>query len=150
MLGKATILLKKHPQWIPPGLFRAPLLIASSITWMRKLSLLHPRNLLDCLRPAVLPLQQIVGWLKSPMKVRVCKHNAVSGCLQKASCTCSSESGGLQQDTHYSVIHTGLLFNPHSQDLSWLTIHAQAELCAFQLLSYREGNFISLPSWSLS
>jgi len=48
----------------------APLPIGSSITWRRMLSSIHSRNLLDFLCLAVLSLQQILGWLKSPMRTR--------------------------------------------------------------------------------
>lgn len=35
---------------------------------------MHSRNLLDCLYPAVLSLQQILGWLKPPIKTMACEH----------------------------------------------------------------------------
>ena len=47
----------------------APLLVGSSITWRRKLSSTHSRNLLDCLHPAVLSCQQTSGWLKPSWQV---------------------------------------------------------------------------------
>ena len=59
----------------------APLLNGSSINWKRKLSSVHSRNLLDCLCHAVLSLQQISGWLKSPMRTRACECEAAPICL---------------------------------------------------------------------
>ena len=72
---------------------KAPLHISSSITCVRKLLSMPSRNLLDCLCPAVLSLQQISGWLKIPMRISACKCEAHSSCLKKASSTLSSWSG---------------------------------------------------------
>lgn len=60
---------------------RAPLLFGPSITWVRKLSTTCSRNLLDCLRPAVLSLQLISGRLKSPVRTRACEREAAPICL---------------------------------------------------------------------
>ena len=47
-----------------------PLLINSSTTCIRKLSLLLCRNFLDCVCLAVWSFQQMSGWLKTPMRTR--------------------------------------------------------------------------------
>jgi len=52
------------------------LLVGSSITWRRKLSSTHSRNLLDCLCPAMLSLEKMSGWLKSTMRIRAFEHEA--------------------------------------------------------------------------
>ncbi|XP_051465178.1 bromodomain-containing protein 9 isoform X8 [Apus apus] len=52
------------------------LLTGSSTTWKKKLSSLHSRNHLDCWCLVVLPLQQMLEWLKSPMRTRACDHQA--------------------------------------------------------------------------
>ncbi|KAK4823759.1 hypothetical protein QYF61_006055 [Mycteria americana] len=40
-----------------------------SITWLKKLSLMHSRSVLDCLQLAVLLFQQMLGWLKFPSRI---------------------------------------------------------------------------------
>lgn len=49
-----------------------PLIVDSLISFVRNLSSMHSPNP-DCLCPALLLLQQILGWLNSPPKTRVCK-----------------------------------------------------------------------------
>ncbi|KAK4814209.1 hypothetical protein QYF61_012548 [Mycteria americana] len=44
-----------------------------SNTWIKKLSSMHSRSLLDCLQLAVLLFQQMSGWLKSPSRTRACE-----------------------------------------------------------------------------
>lgn len=56
-------------------------LVSCSITRVRRLSL-HSRNLLDCMCPAVLSLQQISGWWKSLMRTRIYEYE-VSFCYPK-------------------------------------------------------------------
>lgn len=43
---------------------------------IRKLLLMHSRNLLDCLCPAVLSLKWIIRWSKFCRRTRACKHNS--------------------------------------------------------------------------
>lgn len=70
-----TVFFNLHiPNDLPSPLFvsmrssRAPLLSDSFITCVRQLSSLHSRNLLDCLCPPGLSLQQALGCLKSPWR----------------------------------------------------------------------------------
>ncbi|KAK4829867.1 hypothetical protein QYF61_007259 [Mycteria americana] len=51
-------------------------LVELSITWLKKLSSMHSRSLLDCLWLAMLLFQQTLGWLKSPSSTRACEHDA--------------------------------------------------------------------------
>ncbi|KAK4829570.1 hypothetical protein QYF61_005239 [Mycteria americana] len=51
-------------------------LVGLSITWLKKLSSMHARSLLDCLQLAVLLFQQMSGWLKSPSRTRACERDA--------------------------------------------------------------------------
>lgn len=60
---------------------RSPLLIESSVTWRRKLSSVQPRNLPKYLCPAVLSLQQFLGWLKPPKRTRAYEYEAALTCL---------------------------------------------------------------------
>jgi len=46
------------------------------ITWLKKLSSMYSRNLLDCLQLAVLLFQQMSGWLKFPSRTRACERKA--------------------------------------------------------------------------
>ena len=62
-----------------------PLIAGSSVTWRRKLSPMHSRNLFDYLCHAVLSCQQISGWLKFPMRSRACECEAAPICLERAS-----------------------------------------------------------------
>jgi len=55
-----------------------------SITWLKKFSSTHSRNLLDCLQLAVLLFQQMSGWFKSPSRVRDCEHEASWSWSRKA------------------------------------------------------------------
>ncbi|KAK4823103.1 hypothetical protein QYF61_025841, partial [Mycteria americana] len=48
-------------------------LIGLSTTWLKKLSSMHSRSLLDCLQLTMLLFQQMLGWLKSPSRMRACK-----------------------------------------------------------------------------
>lgn len=57
-------------------------LINSSFTYAKKLSSAHSRNVLDCLYPPVLPLQQI-RQLKFPRRSEACEHKASLTCLKK-------------------------------------------------------------------
>jgi len=54
----------------------ASLQVGVLITWLKKLSSMHSRNLLDCLQLAVLLFLQMSGWLKSPNRMRVCEREA--------------------------------------------------------------------------
>lgn len=56
--------------------------LVSLSTCFRKLSPMPSGNLLDCLSLAVLPFQQIMGWLKSPRRTRACECEA-SSCLKR-------------------------------------------------------------------
>jgi len=47
------------------------------ITWLKKLSSMHSRNLLDCLQLAMLLFQQMSGWLKSPSRTRAYERDSV-------------------------------------------------------------------------
>lgn len=54
-----------------------------SITWRRKLSSMHFRNLLDCLCLAVLSPQQTLRWLKFPIQARnrECSYLSIVGLI---------------------------------------------------------------------
>lgn len=47
---------------------------SSSIACARESSSVHSRSLLDCLCSTVLLFQQILAWLKPPMRTRDCEH----------------------------------------------------------------------------
>lgn len=93
-----------------------------------------PENLQDCLNPSVLSLQQISGWLKSPMRTR----------------TWEFQSSGLSYyffllrrsivDRCCNRNHVGLPANLHPQAFSWFLTQGQAELHALQQLSHIKGN----------
>ncbi|KAK4818603.1 hypothetical protein QYF61_015465, partial [Mycteria americana] len=59
--------------------------VGVSITWVKKLSSMHSRSLLDCLQLAVLLFQQMLGWLKSPSRTRACEREASCSWRKKAS-----------------------------------------------------------------
>lgn len=69
---------------------RQPLLVGSLIPFVRGLPSIHVRNLRDCMCPAVLALQQTLGWLKSSMRTRSCQCETPYSYLKKASTTPSS------------------------------------------------------------
>lgn len=71
----------------------SPHLAGSSITWSRKFSAMHSRNLMDFLCPSALLLQEILRWLKSSMRTSECEAAPV--CLQMASSTYSTWPGSL-------------------------------------------------------
>ncbi|KAK4811032.1 hypothetical protein QYF61_015736 [Mycteria americana] len=50
--------------------------VGLSITWVKKLSSMHSRSLLDCLQLATLLFQKMSGWLKSPSRTRACERDA--------------------------------------------------------------------------
>ncbi|KAK4829131.1 hypothetical protein QYF61_002210 [Mycteria americana] len=60
-------------------------LVGLSITWLKKLSSMHSRSLLDCLQLSVLLFQQMSGWLKSPSRTRGCERDASCSWRKKAS-----------------------------------------------------------------
>lgn len=55
-------------------------LMGSCTTWKRKLSSMHSGNIFNFWCSAVLSLQQVLGWLKSPMRTMFCEHEAASIC----------------------------------------------------------------------
>ncbi|KAK4818677.1 hypothetical protein QYF61_017422 [Mycteria americana] len=55
--------------------------VGLSITWVKKLSSMHSRSVLDCLQLAM----QMSGWLKSPSRTRACECEASCSWRKKAS-----------------------------------------------------------------
>ena len=112
----------------------APFLVGSCTTWKGKLSSTHSRNLHSFWCPAVLFFQHIPEWLKSPMRTMFCECEAAHICLQRASSTRSSWSGGLQQTsttiapspaflltlTHKLSVSSSSVPKWSSMDSSWL------------------------------
>jgi len=56
-----------------------------SITWLKKLSSMHSKCLLNCLHLAALLFQQMSGWLKSPGRTKDCEHAGSWSWRKKAS-----------------------------------------------------------------
>lgn len=108
------IQLTAHPAQRPPAI---------SVTRVRKLSSVVCWNVLDCLCPAGLSFQEVLGWLKFSLRTRGCKHKAAAQCPQSTSSSCSSWPGGLQQrpPTMSPVMFCSLIL-PH--ELSWLLTHS--------------------------
>lgn len=87
------------------------------------------QNLLACLSPAVVCLQQVLRLLKSPVRTRICKHEASPGCLEVS--TTLAGSGGLLQAHHRNVTCVDLF---PALSLKLLTIPRHSSMHSKQLL----------------
>jgi len=70
-------------------------LVSLSNTWTRKLPSMDYRSVLDCVQLSLLFSQQISRWLKTPIRMRACKHDASCSWSKKALSTGSPWSSDL-------------------------------------------------------
>ena len=82
---------------------KAPPLVGSLTSCIRKLSSTHSRNVLGFFLSAALYFQQVSGKLKSPMRTTASDWEPSASLLQKTSSAASSWLGGLKQTPHHDV-----------------------------------------------
>ncbi|CAN0052273.1 unnamed protein product [Bubo scandiacus] len=115
----------------------APLLIGSAITWRRKLSSTHSRNLLDCLCPAVLSLPQAyIQYFSVPSS----EYNHV--CLVFLSALVTMLLSSLTNFHFSSTIWDCQILLELSPDLLASKASSKMSLISYQLLKRRE---VSVP-----